>query len=189
MPRWLRCLLVAALAAAAGYLLARGTAAGRTGGETALAPVDEPAPAAAQPGADAGAVLRAGPLPPLPPTLLDSTSVDVDADGAAERIELYTAAERDRAGRVMWDDGQRWLLVVRDGEAAYPLFDGYVQLGHLAFWVVEGVAGPPTVVVQEQTGAGIRTHGLVHDPAAGGFVRTQALEVTGNVVHASSPAF
>jgi len=189
MPRWLLCLLVAMIAATAGYLLARGTAAGPADGGTALAPADEPAPAAPRPVADTGAVLRAASPPPLPPTLLDSTSVDVDEDGVAERIELYTAAERDRAGRIMWDDGQRWLLLVRDGEATYPLFDGYIQLGRLTYWVVEAEAGPPTVLVQEQTGAGIRTRGLVHDPAVGGFVPAQVLEVPGNVVHASSPVF
>ena len=35
----------------------------------------------------------------------------------------------------MWDDGQRWFLLVRDNEKEFVLFDDYVQLGVLEFWV------------------------------------------------------
>lgn len=68
-------------------------------------------------------------------TLLERMHVDVDSDDRDESIELYTSAQRGPDGIMMWDDGQRWLLLVRDERKISPLFDGYVQLGQLEFWV------------------------------------------------------
>jgi|GEM_PF-4666683 len=68
-------------------------------------------------------------------TLLERMHNDVDSDGKNESIELYTSAKRGPDGLMEWDDGQRWLLLVRDEGKRFPLFDGYVQLGQLEFWV------------------------------------------------------
>lgn len=62
-------------------------------------------------------------------TLLDEYAFDFDRDKVDEKISLYTAAQRDDDGEIMWDDGQRWLFVVQDTEKDYILFDGWVQLG------------------------------------------------------------
>lgn len=70
-------------------------------------------------------------------TLLDDFTLDIDKDGSEEKIELYTAAERDKNGEIMWDDGQNWLLVVVDGNEYYPLLNQYVQLGVVYFTVWE----------------------------------------------------
>jgi hypothetical protein len=67
-------------------------------------------------------------------TLLQETVLDIDGDNQPEKIELYTAAQRGADGKIMWDDGQRWVLLVRDSGKDFPLFDGYVQLGSLQFW-------------------------------------------------------
>lgn len=49
-------------------------------------------------------------------------------------IELYTSAQRDDRGEMMWDDGQEWALVARDGNFIYPLFEKkYVQIGEVSF--------------------------------------------------------
>ena len=68
-------------------------------------------------------------------TLLDTMDVDADNDGQDERIELFTSAKREESGKMGWDDGQRWLLLVNDEEKKFPLFDDYVQNGQLEFWV------------------------------------------------------
>lgn len=68
-------------------------------------------------------------------TLLDHTNVDMNKDGQEESIKLYTAAGKDSKGEIAWDDGQRWLLTVIDGNTEYILFDNYVQLGDLNYWV------------------------------------------------------
>lgn len=68
-------------------------------------------------------------------TLLDAYEYDFDDDGELESIELYTRAEKDEKGEIMWDDGQEWLLLVRDGEQKYILFNQYVQLGKIQYWV------------------------------------------------------
>lgn len=67
-------------------------------------------------------------------TLLQQAPLDIDGDEQAEKIELYTSAQRGKDGKMMWDDGQRWVLLVRDSGKDFPLFDGYVQLGNLQFW-------------------------------------------------------
>lgn len=68
-------------------------------------------------------------------TLLERVYDDVDSDGKDESIELYTSAQRGPDGMMEWDDGQRWLLLVRDGGKKFPLFDGFIQLGQVEFWV------------------------------------------------------
>ncbi len=68
-------------------------------------------------------------------TLLDSVKVDIDNDNKEEIIELYTTAQRDKDGEMMWDDGQKWFLLVHDEDKEYILFDEYVQIGTLEFWV------------------------------------------------------
>ncbi len=68
-----------------------------------------------------------------PQTLYKKASVDLDEDGTEEQIELYVNAEKMENGLFAWDDGQKWLLVVKDGEETYPLFNDYVQLGSIDF--------------------------------------------------------
>ena len=68
-----------------------------------------------------------------PQTLYKKASVDLDEDGTEEQIELYVNAEKMENGLFAWDDGQNWLLVVKDGEETYPLFNDYVQLGSIDF--------------------------------------------------------
>ncbi|TCO68252.1 hypothetical protein [Marinisporobacter balticus] len=68
-------------------------------------------------------------------TLLEKYRIDVDGDNEDEEVQLYTAAERDADGEIMWDDGQNWLMLVKDSDRAFVLFDGYIQLGELKLWI------------------------------------------------------
>ncbi|WP_202709001.1 hypothetical protein [Sporosalibacterium faouarense] len=45
-------------------------------------------------------------------------------------IELYSQVEVYK-GEYLWNDGQKWMLVARDNEDIYILFDEYVQLGKI----------------------------------------------------------
>jgi hypothetical protein len=87
-------------------------------------------------------------------TLLDSYSYDIDKDGTDEEIKLYTAAQKDENGIMMWDDGQTFILDVDDGTVSYELFNEYVQIGRVYF-AVEG--GEKTgIILTVSTYAGIR---------------------------------
>lgn len=68
-------------------------------------------------------------------TLLERMYEDVDSDGKDESVELYTSAQRGPDGFMEWDDGQRWLLLVRKEGEIFPLFNDYVQLGQIEFWI------------------------------------------------------
>ena len=87
-------------------------------------------------------------------TLLERMYFDVLNDGRDESIELYTSAERCPDSLMGWDTGQRWLLLVRNEDKVFPLFDDWVQYGQIEFSVVAfnnfQVAGPE--------GADLETH-------------------------------
>lgn len=68
-------------------------------------------------------------------TKLDEFSSDLDLDNSEEKIGLYTHAEQDVNGKMMYNDGQDWLLAVWDGEKVYPLLSEYVQNGSVYFTV------------------------------------------------------
>lgn len=67
--------------------------------------------------------------------LLNNYAFDFDKDGEDEEIVMYTAAGKDDAGNIAWDDGQIWILAVRDTDKDYILFNGWVQLGTIGFSV------------------------------------------------------
>lgn len=85
-----------------------------------------------------------------PQTLYKSSRFDSDGDGEEEIIELYVNAEKMENGSLAWDDGQDWLLVVKDGEITYPLFDDYIQLGSLDFSTTTFDGEPGIVMLMTQ---------------------------------------
>jgi hypothetical protein len=135
--------------------------------------------------ADEPAPIRRGPLPLPYATVIDFATLDLDADGADEVIELFAAIEEDERGRRMWDDGQRWMLRVRDVETGegWLLFDDFVQLGRLSFRAVETTEPPPVLVVELATGAGVRVWTLRYEPGRDAFVEGSSVAAHGNVVH------
>lgn len=68
-------------------------------------------------------------------TLLDSYSVDVFGDQEEETISMYTDAQKDPEGNIMWDDGQQWTLVVEGRDKDFVLFDDYLQLASIEYFV------------------------------------------------------
>lgn len=146
------------------------------------------------PAAPAGTVGAGGELigPAAPPagayTLLDSATVDLDGDGTPERVELSASVEVDGEGRPLWEDGHRWLVLVRDGEAAYPLLEEFVPWGGAAFWVLESdTGGPPAILVETRSRfsdrVGIAAASFRYDAGRGGFVREGGVDVSGTVLH------
>ncbi len=68
-------------------------------------------------------------------TLLNSYSIDIYGDEKEETISMYTDAEKDPEGNIMWDDGQNWTIIVDGNDEAFVLFDDYLQLASLEFFV------------------------------------------------------
>jgi hypothetical protein len=95
-----------------------------------------------------GLTITAKEIESYPISLYDQTTFDLDGDGELEQIEMYVNTEKDETGEYMWDDGQNWLLVVKDGDKAYPLFDGWVQIGKLSFWLIESDAKPMLILLK-----------------------------------------
>ncbi len=194
MTRLIGYLVVAMAAFLGGYLVARGERAAEAPpavvASTDSTPLPDSTAAPDSAGADTAAAVTATPViaggtsPKLPTTLLDSASVNVDGDSVPERVELYAEVQRDRAGRIAWDDGQRWLLVVRKGEETFTLLDEMVQLGTVGFTAVEHASGDQgAIVVETQAGSGVRVRSYVFDRAAGGFVSRDSVSASGMVVH------
>lgn len=197
MTRLIGFVVVALAGFLGGYLVAKREGAADAPPPAVVASTDSTPPgdsAAAPPDSsvspDSAAAVRATPViaggtsPKLPRTLLDSASVNVDGDSVPERVELYAEVERDRAGRIAWDDGQRWLLVVRKGEETFTLLDEQVQLGTVGFTAVEHASGDQgAIVVEMQAGSGVRVRSYVFDRAAGGFVSRDSVSASGVVVH------
>ena len=90
-------------------------------------------------------------------TKLKEFSFDLDLDNEEETFELYTAAGRGDKGELLWDDGQRWLLVAIDGNKYYTLFSEYVQLGDVYFnFSTIGEDKIPNVTVMVTSGCGLK---------------------------------
>lgn len=68
-------------------------------------------------------------------TILDQYEFDFKGNGDMGSIVTYTNAERNENGDMMWDDGQRWLIVVHSEDKDYVIFDDYVQLGQINSYV------------------------------------------------------
>ncbi|MFO1443204.1 hypothetical protein KDN24_08250 [Bacillus sp. Bva_UNVM-123] len=122
-----------------------------------------------------------------PLSLYKTTTLDLNQDGKDEMIELYVNAEKMKDGLFAWDDGQTWLLVVKDGEDTYPLFDDYVQLGSINFSTAmfEGKAG---IVVLETSHSNKFIHKFVYDQDKQGFVKEILYKKENIFEHYNQPA-
>lgn len=124
-------------------------------------------------------------------TKLDEFPYDLDLDGSEEKVELFTAAERNENGEIVWDDGQNWLLVVWDGEKAYPILSQYVQLGSVYFTVSNnGMDEVSNITVIVPTGAGFSLKTYVFDNIRNGFeVELIYTSKDNNYFHNSIPTY
>lgn len=124
-------------------------------------------------------------------TKLREFSTDLDLDSKEERIELYTAAERNEKGEMVWDDGQNWVLAVRDVEKSYALLSQYVQLGVVYFTVSNiGEGQMPNITVIVPTGSSFRMMSYVFDKGKSGYSETLLYESKDdNWIYSSIPGY
>ncbi|MBY0121764.1 hypothetical protein [Bacillus sp. S/N-304-OC-R1] len=122
-----------------------------------------------------------------PQSLFKEAAFDINDDGKEEIIELYVNAEKMEDGMFAWDDGQTWLLVVKDGEDTYPLFDDFVQLGSIDFSTAK-FDGKPGIVMLE-TGHGDKSiHKIAYNQNEKGFVRETIYKIENSFQHYTQPA-
>ncbi|WP_057760710.1 hypothetical protein [Cytobacillus praedii] len=117
-----------------------------------------------------GAVYSAKDIEEYPQTLYKKISLDIDMDEIDEIIELYVNAEKMETGGFAWDDGQTWLLVVKDGDKSYPLYNNYVQLGSIDFSMAT-FDGIPGIIMIETMHADKSVHKFSYDQEVKGFVK------------------
>jgi len=120
-------------------------------------------------------------------TLLDSYSFDIDENGVEETIALYTAAQRDSGGDIMWDDGQIWVLVVQGEDKNYELYNNYVQIGAIDFYIFTTDDGFHITTV-ENTTAGLKLIDYIFSNEENSFTPKVHYNAIGNVnmLHVSS---
>lgn len=68
-------------------------------------------------------------------TLLDTYSIDIYGDEEEEKVEMYVDAEKDEEGNIMWDDGQNWKMIVEGNDYSFILFEDYLQLSSMDFFI------------------------------------------------------
>lgn len=113
-------------------------------------------------------------------SLLDSYIIDFDNNGTDETISLYTAAEKDSNGEIMWDDGQNWQLLVEGTDTDYVLFDDYVQLGSIKFYVYTSDDDFYITTIQTSTASLKLTEYHFHKES-NSFISNVRFETNGNV--------
>lgn len=119
-------------------------------------------------------------------TLLDSYKFDINGDGTEEIIGLYTTAQRDSKGEIMWDDGQVWILAVHGVDKDYELYNNYVQLGSIQFYVFTA-DDTFHITTVENTTAGLKLTDYVYNKSEDSFTPEIHYDVLGdvNMLHVS----
>ncbi|MEH7391727.1 hypothetical protein [Bacillus sp. JJ1474] len=115
-------------------------------------------------------IILAKDIEKYPQSLYKETTLDIDQDGEEEIIELYVNARKMENGLFAWDDGETWLLVVKDGEKTYPLFDNFVQLGSVDISTTT-FDRKPGIVMLETWHSDIFIHKFTFDHETKGFVK------------------
>lgn len=115
-------------------------------------------------------IILAKDIETYPQSLYKKEILDIDGDGVDELIELYVNAQKMENGTFAWDDGQAWLLVVKDGEQTYPLFADYVQLGSIDFSTTN-FDGKMGIVMLKTWHSNKTVQKFTYDQVAQGFVK------------------
>ncbi len=113
-------------------------------------------------------------------SVLDSYKFDLNEDGKEETIALYTTAQKDSNGKIMWDDGQIWVLAVHGDNNDYELYNNYVQLGSIQFYIFTA-DDTFHVTTVENTTAGLKLIDYVYNNAEDSFIPEIHYDVLGNV--------
>ena len=91
--------------------------------------------------------------------------VDLDADGAPERVILTADVELDGRGRPLWEDGHRWAVLVEDDGRRTLVYSAFVPNGTAEAALVATGSTPPArrVLVVERTPQQVRTLVVAYD--------------------------
>lgn len=112
--------------------------------------------------------------------LFSSSEVDIDGDGKSETLEVYCDATIDDKGQQLLDDGQTWTMILRKGNAFYPLFDkAYIQLGNLQYTIYEDYNdyNRMHILIEYKTGAAIYLYDCVYDAKSGNIQKNNFFQV------------
>lgn len=113
-------------------------------------------------------------------TLLDQYLYDFNLNGFEEEISMYTSAQKDPDGNVMWDDGQRWVFIIEGEDEDYVLFDGYVQIGKIDFHIY--TEDNKFNILTSQVGtANLTLFNYEYNDENGVFEKTKVFDTSGNV--------
>lgn len=110
-----------------------------------------------------------------PMTLYKSDQLEFDERGQGRIVELYVNAEEDEDGNLLFDDGQNWLLVVKDGEETYPLYNDYLQLGEIDFHIAP-IKGEPSIIMIKTAHENTNIFVYRYDESKEGFVEMPLYE-------------
>lgn len=109
--------------------------------------------------------------------------IDMNQDGEDEAIEVYWQGNMDDKGNYLFDDGQNWALILRKGDAIYPLFEkSYIQLGGLEYIVYEDYDdyNRTHILVTYNTGAAVMYYDCTYDEETG-YIRRESLYEASNI--------
>lgn len=119
----------------------------------------------------------------LPGVRIASAAVDLNGDADPETIEIRADVELAADGAPLWEDGHRWVLLVRDGLKEHRLVDEFVPQGRLLAWVVESDSepeGPVIFSLRESGTTGIAMRVFRYDGWQ--YVPAGSLDGTGRLV-------
>ena len=119
---------------------------------------------------------------PLPSVTISSARVDLDGDVVPEEVEFLAEVGFGPDGEPLWEDGHRWVVLIRDGSDEYRVVDEFVPQGRLSGWVVEPDEGSPVLVVLKESGtAGIELRAFRH-AAQRGYIPAGGFKGSGRLV-------
>lgn len=113
-------------------------------------------------------------------TILDEYELDFNGDNMMEKVNMYTSAGKAENGEIMWDDGQRWLVVVHGEDKDYVLFDDYVQLGQINTYIYTIDQNFFIATLSSGT-ANLTLKSYIYSPQDDTFIETTPFDTEGNV--------
>nr|WP_307992196.1 hypothetical protein [uncultured Niameybacter sp.] len=102
--------------------------------------------------------------------------------GKTYSIEGYCQAHMNRKGEFLMDDGQKWAVIMREGDKIYPVFGPeYNQLGTVTYDTYLDMNGEKQVLhilVYNKQGGGINIIDYIFDDALNTFKEEKAFKVS-----------
>ena len=118
----------------------------------------------------------------LPHATIASARVNLDEDSPLEAVEIRANVELGKDRKPIWEDGHRWVVLIRDGSEEHRIVDEFVPQGRLTAWVVDAERGGPLVLVLEESGtAGIELRAFRH-AGERGYVAAGGYDASGRMV-------